>query len=317
VIPFSQNLTMTASRQDVVYSIAIGMKPDLVETFVATFRQHNRSAAIIVGVGSGEATRWSDFARRWNVIPRESDRALGVPWGRRGSVGLAEIAARLSILRRLLVAGVGTSTDERARALTRVSSRTARRFAFFHEWLALDDPDRILISDTRDVLFQADPFADPQLWAGGVLAGEEAKRFRENETNRRWLGYVGHDATPFLDRAITCVGVTLGPRAAMEQYIAAMIDTLFTAPNLRAGADTGAHNWVTYAALAPVVTMPNGAGPIYTAGFVDEVDAPLSDGKLRNADDSVIPLIHQYDRWSPAFQRRLAALQAVSAEYSG
>jgi hypothetical protein len=310
VKPFDRDPSMKQrSSGDFVYSVAIGMQPSLAEPFVASFRRHNPVAMIVLGVGAGEAPAWSDFAARWNVEIRETSRGWAIPTGTsRGSFGLAELATRMPWLRKLLLRGVGESTAERAKALARVSSRTARRFSAFYEWMQVDTPDRLLISDVRDVIFQADIFAQPDLWNRGVVAGEEDTRLRDNETNRMWMGYVGHDPAPFLDCPVTCCGVTFGPLDAMSDYLKGMIDTFFDAPVLRAGADTGAHNWLARSGKVRITTCPNGAGPIFTAGFVDERNARIEEGTLRNDDGNVIPIIHQDDRWSDAVQRRLSNL---------
>lgn len=306
---------MPERAADIVYSIAVGLPAKLAEPFVRSFRRHNSTARVVIGIGRGESEGWAELRQKWSVETRELGarfKVRRVPGGR--AYGLLEIASRNALFRRALLARLPDSAQHRAERLRRIASVTAGRFCWYYLWLQTDRPDRIVMADVRDVVFQADVFSQQDAWGPRLWTGQENKLHRDDALNQRWLRMIGWSDLPIQERAIICSGATLGTRPVVERYLEEMIAVMIESGSLADGVDQAMHNVVVYSRLANVAFSRNGEGPIYTAGYVPESEAVIRDGALRNEDGSIVPIVHQYDRWSAEVQQRLGAVGDARVE---
>lgn len=178
------------------------------------------------------------------------------------------------------------------------------RFIYFLEYLAAHatDYDAVLISDIRDVWFQANPFEVP-LPPGVHSFLEGAPRLiRDCPMNSLWIRK--SFGTGGLQRAggwpVCCAGLTLGDTASMLKYLEAMHtwQTRSRWMGLVAGTDQGVHNWILHQGLVPQTHLhANFTGPALTMGLLQPAQIHCdASGRILNPDGRPVPMLHQYDR---------------------
>lgn len=175
--------------------------------------------------------------------------------------------------------------------------------------------DRVLLTDARDVIFQTDPFAWP-------LSGDQAF-FLEHRTetvasqwgNALWVRNVYGES--MLERIghqrVSCSGVTFGTAAGLLDYLRAMTDELALAtPRIAGfpGYDQGIHNRLIWTGAFPrAEVLENHGGPVLTMhGAPTDEFRPDASGRLHDAHDRLVPVLHQYDRHPLLSGPLLAAL---------
>jgi hypothetical protein len=187
------------------------------------------------------------------------------------------------------------------------------RYFHYCRWLERHaaDYDHVLLSDVRDVVFQADPFAAPpprdRLW----VFLEHAATHGSDPGNDLWvdMGFGAEGREALRGRRVTCSGVTLGGVEAMRHYLAAMTWEMARRTDRLAGysgVDQGVHNWLWWTGRLPEAeARENFAGPVLTMhGLPAERLRFDSDDRLVDPTGRVIPVLHQYDR-HPATEARL------------
>ena len=188
-----------------------------------------------------------------------------------------------------------------------------QRFAAFDALMAERPWARsVLLTDVRDVVFQAAPF-DPEptksefyVEFDGGLAG--------HAFNMKYLRGVGGEdmARALMDRACVCVGTVMGPRACMIRFCRVLL-MLAAIPRSEIGgafgADQAACNIAVHLGLVEGEVKAN-YGRIATIGMTPGEAMSLKDGRIVNPDGGVSPIVHQYDRHPALFQ-------AMHARWSG
>ncbi|MCX6894307.1 MAG: hypothetical protein NTZ16_02110 [Verrucomicrobia bacterium] len=187
----------------------------------------------------------------------------------------------------------------------------AARFVCYQSFLEIAQPayDRVLLADTRDILFQRDPF-DFALPDGlGVFMEDGHKTLGNCPMNSKWLrlGFGGAAVRELGDKKISCAGTVIGTTAAMEDYLERMTRALF-ATKSRQTIDQAAHNWVIYRQPPPALHFfDNETGPVLTMHHLDAGQIRLDEnGRVLNAAGHVVNTLHQYDR-HPELARKLLA----------
>jgi len=161
--------------------------------------------------------------------------------------------------------------------------------------------DKIMLTDVRDVCFQADPFARipaDQLWMfqeqGPETLGSQPRnrRWVEATFGRKVLRQIAH-------QPIICSGVTIGGAANILGYLDAMEPELIKRTPIYIP-DQGIHNAMAYTGafdhLHPVI-VKNGDGPVLTVGLMTEAQFQWNAaGQLVDAAGVPYAVIHQFDR---------------------
>ena len=189
------------------------------------------------------------------------------------------------------------------------------RYSHYLNYLqeAGDSVTHVLLTDVRDVLFHADPFADAP--TAGLVCGLETSlvTLSTQPANAGWLDYAyGRERwLSFSDRRVSCSGATLGTLRAIRQYLTCMsAEIIRLTPRLvgQDGLDQGVHNYLLNTGrLPPVRLVENGEGVFATLHGEDlAVFAQDVQGRLLNRDGRLVPLVHQYDR-HPALAASLVA----------
>lgn len=187
------------------------------------------------------------------------------------------------------------------------------RFFHYQRFIRLHDYQRVLLSDVRDVIFQADPFQ--HLPQKGLGVGMEAIHYTlsSQSWNATWV------RTAYGDKAlkqigmnpVSCSGVTYGDRAAITHYVDLMVDEIlglgFHAV-CQAG-DQGMHNFLLWTGeLGQVTRLVSLGSAVATLHDIDAHSLTFNtDGKLLNSDGSIVSIVHMYDRLPGVSERLLRA----------
>ncbi len=159
---------------------------------------------------------------------------------------------------------------------------------------------RVLLTDVRDVVFQADPMAFP--WPQGFCAMLEDPSATVGSCphTSRWVrGHLGQDAlddlAPF---PLSCSGLSLAPARLMLAYLERLCDRLLPfspGPNM-AGYDQGVHNLVLRRHPPGPVRFLGNDGPVLTLGSKRGDPGLSADGRVLNEAGVPAVVVHQYDR---------------------
>lgn len=180
------------------------------------------------------------------------------------------------------------------------------RFLLTHEALRLgrlNDYDRLMLTDVRDVVFQRDPFDFDD--GGKVTSFWEHPRINlDTDRNyRSWIAQAFGEAfaKKHGQQRISCCAITTGPREKLAKYFETFVRLLqanTTPEPFRFGMDSAIHNRIIWESLIPELQMKeNLAGPVIHLGGLKREEVLLNtDGKLINQDGSLINVVHQYDR---------------------
>ena len=175
-----------------------------------------------------------------------------------------------------------------------------QRFAAFERLLrGWPDVDGVLITDVRDVIFQADPFSPRpdrllafQEYEGGVLA--------DHAFNMKYIRALAGDglARAVAQQPCICVGTVMGPRADILRLCRAIL-MLATTPRSTIGgafgADQAACNLAVHLGMIEAQVLPN-YGRVATLGLTDGAALSFNQGKVVNPDGTVSAIVHQHDR---------------------
>ena len=269
------------------------------------------------------------------TAPAAEDMVMGYATG----YGPAEIAPFVRSLRTVFAGPVALVVDQEPALLAflkqhdveALSSRgnkspgwkphaVVERFAEFAELLAARPWIRnVLLTDIRDVIFQAPPF-EPPLDRLEFFDEYDGHPLADHAFDTKHItAVVGEDfAHALRDKACVCVGTVIGPREIIIQFCKTIL-LLGAIPRSAVGgafgADQATCNIVAHLGLLDSVIRPN-YGRIATIGLTDPARLSLQDDKILNPDGSASPIVHQYDR-HPLFadyvnQRWRSDLRAVS-----
>lgn len=159
---------------------------------------------------------------------------------------------------------------------------------------------RILFTDVRDVLFQADPFSFD--WPQGLNATleDESMTIGSCPHNSRWMErHLGKQALADLaGERISCSGTTVADHDTALEYLDAMIarSANFRAGQNMAGFDQAIHNMLIRKNFDSITTFHNNAGPILTLGYHPGEPGVTEAGVVLNRSGHPAVIVHQYDR---------------------
>ena len=181
---------------------------------------------------------------------------------------------------------------------------TTLRFLLYHRFLRSTENQYrfVLLTDLRDVYFQANPFSRAEPGQLRVFAEDASRTLGTCPFNSRWIrDALGRETLDKVaDKPIVCAGTTLGDSASVLRYLDAFVLTIAKARSLmRVGSDQGIHNFLVHTKLAGSVTpSPNGASEVLTMGYMppDEHFRRNDIGALVDSSGVPYSILHQYDR---------------------
>ncbi len=291
VVPFLTSLRRTGSRARVVLLVDEALARDL------------RSAPVIDDLELVTVPHWPPMRHRF--VFRERIMARGWFPVARALLALARRAPlgerRRAIIRHALAARLYTPMEARFIRYLKIIERTPA--------------ERILLTDVRDVLFQADPFAEAPADGLFVSLESDAYTIASESHNADWMTRIYGE--PMLRRIghhrVANVGVTFGERPEVIHYLRLMVNEIIAMSPARAGiggADTAAHNMLLRTGrLGATHELEPLESPVANLNGIDESLLVLgSDGRLHNRDGSAPSIVHQYDRQVLLRDRLPAAL---------
>lgn len=174
------------------------------------------------------------------------------------------------------------------------------RFAIFSKLIeCYPDAVSVLLTDVRDVVFQAEPF-DPPPHRLEVFIENESGHLGDHAFNMKYLkALVGEEmARTMTDKPCICVGTVMGPRDDVARFCR-LILMLAAIPRSEIGgafgADQAACNLSVHLDLIRAEVKPNFAR-VATLGMTASDGLTFVGGKVVNPDGSVSSIIHQHDR---------------------
>lgn len=202
---------------------------------------------------------------------------------------------------RIAAHGVTTVPFERSAEKAHIPYN-AWRYVLYRDWLA-NAPrrySRILLTDVRDVIFQADPMA--YAWGPGVnVTLEDAcTSVGTCPYMTKWVtGHLGDAAWRAMAQCrVSCSGTTVAAHGPMLDYLDRMIAHLkgYVPQKGMAGYDQGVHNHLLHTGQLPEVTCHDNSGPILTLAMKPSAPAIDAEGRILNDNGDPAVIVHQYDR---------------------
>ncbi|KAL4444237.1 hypothetical protein ABPG75_011974 [Micractinium tetrahymenae] len=202
------------------------------------------------------------------------------------------------------------------------SALVLHRFELYRKYLAdlleRDSEAGVILTDSRDVLIQSDPWEHPLVQQmidedamlfsleGGLAVGDVP--IRAQPQNAHWIDTCfGEEMTRELEDApISCAGITIGSVAAVHAYCDQLLEIAYKGdakPKCRHyGSDQAIHNYMLHY-LGPRGRLHyayhvrrNWESPVHTAGYGWPITID-TEGVYRRVNGSFVPpIVHQYDR---------------------
>jgi hypothetical protein len=167
--------------------------------------------------------------------------------------------------------------------------------------------DHVMLTDVRDVIFQADPFAFEINGKLNVFMADRRKTIGTCPHNSASVvrGFGKKMLTNLHDRPVSCAGVILGNPTVLTEHVR-RLTMILNDIKPRQTVEQDIHNVALFwKQPEEVQAYENFAGPVLTMANIDPTRL-VPDGRirLRNGDGSLINTLHQYDR-HPALARQL------------
>jgi hypothetical protein len=177
----------------------------------------------------------------------------------------------------------------------------ADRFHWIYEELLKKERELdtgILVTDTRDVIFQMDP---------NVLPGYGVNAYSEDSSqtigscpyNSNWMeiGYGAAELERVKDRPISCVGSVCGNRLNMLVWLRQLCEALKEKqPLTQEPQDQSCHNYLLNRPECPYKLWTNEDAGIYTVGYIPRETVEIKDGYIVNKAGRIPSVVHQWDR---------------------
>lgn len=188
---------------------------------------------------------------------------------------------------------------------------TGGRFLLFRKFLS-ENPGafgRIMLTDLRDVVFQADPFAALPEGELHVFLEDRRLSFGSEPYNDGWMAKAfGPETLRGLHgKPISCVGTSIGSEAGMRRYLDLLAEKMASIVPDFFGSDQAAHNLLLHEGSLPDARVhPNGCVVLTMGGMRPEDIRTDSQGRVLDDASEPIPVLHQYDR-HPELQQTILA----------
>jgi hypothetical protein len=176
------------------------------------------------------------------------------------------------------------------------------RYCYYYDYLLAnkDKYKAVLMVDVRDIIFQADPFADIST-NRSLKFYEQGHSIENNFYTSYWLRHAfGNKARDIIkDKASICSGTTIGSFNEIIDYLERMIKTMAKITGGITGLggfDQGVHNYLIYNNYFPGSTLvKNAEGEVVTLDDLMSVSIN-TERELVNEQHKVIPVVHLFDR---------------------
>lgn len=172
-----------------------------------------------------------------------------------------------------------------------------------------DEYSQVLVTDTRDVIFQGDVFAPFKNYSSYLGYTTEDDDIRASKTgvdlNHQWLTkyFNKAEADKLADKQIICSGTIIGTVNDMKIFLRTMIKHT---PNFGSGSDQVTEQYIIYNNLLPIenlIELDTSGGEIFTSYLFHETHPVETRGDfILRGDGNVPAVVHQYDRQKSLIQ---------------
>ncbi|MDD5262152.1 MAG: hypothetical protein PHD76_09935 [Methylacidiphilales bacterium] len=285
---------MSTTSSCLVLGAAAGLKPEGLDVFINSLRNtgYADSTAIVVYDSDRELATWLKSRGVFVVaVPAPARPDNSFPSPKRISQAGRNLPG---FLRRRLIDPLAA-----ARLHIRFS-----RYLYFNRFLRRhrDEFTHVFLADTRDIVFQADPFPALQSCDGALCLFAEDP-IREQDFNTRCvLEFYGAGSLKSIGQQPGfCSGTTGGGTRAVLAYLDCMAREIICKLKILHKYDYGdqaVHIWTAWAGRLPKYrVLENFNGPVANLGIADAGRFRWnSQGLMLNDDGSIIPVLHQYNR---------------------
>jgi len=215
--------------------------------------------------------------------------------GFRGEVGL--LVYNLPAAEMKAIGAYGVKFIDMNRCLRPTQNAMNSRFLASLEFLCAhhDTYKRVLLTDTRDVVFQADPFA--LLGEAEVVFASEHAPIRDCPVNRAWLNhaYGAGLLENIQGQEISCAGTTIGTTGGILRYLASMVYEMTNSTMLDFNVDQAIHNYIVHMRPFKGAALDS-MGRIFATMDKMEPENITFDGPAVLIDGYKTPVVHQWDR---------------------
>ena len=165
--------------------------------------------------------------------------------------------------------------------------------------------NRVFLTDTRDVFFQANIFDEIQESGLHVFLEDYRWVCGKQHSNSLWLktNYGDEVLEELYDKNIICSGTTLGDADSIITYIKTLIQEyplermieFYNTDTFTTGLDQAHHNYIFHNNLLPHTQHQNGEG-VGTICLTPKEDVEILDDNRVRVYDKIPSVVHQYDR---------------------
>jgi hypothetical protein len=182
------------------------------------------------------------------------------------------------------------------------------RYYFYYQWLKLhiSEVDRVIHTDTFDVIFQSDPFL-PALNSSRLYFTFEPVTIRDSRWTASWITecygrsfFASHGDSP-----VSCSGVTAGGAAPFLTYLAVLLNSAAWRECFGHSLDQAHHNYLLYTGAFARAGLEIGAFDCNSDFLTMHFCCKRAKCRWDNATDVIYgnrsgaapALVHQYNRW--------------------
>ncbi len=175
------------------------------------------------------------------------------------------------------------------------------RYSKYFEFLSQNKYDYILLTDTRDVIFQSDPMAIDKSKELYFFAEDENATIGSCLSNSQWLKSAFGTKTfaNHYNKTIYCGGTTMGNYSGIMRYLMATMEIIGMANPaalFAPGIDQSFHNVIIHERVIHDFHLMANQKHIATMCYIAKDGVRMGpDGTIENTDGTVSPIIHQYD----------------------
>jgi hypothetical protein len=182
------------------------------------------------------------------------------------------------------------------------------RYYFYYQWLSahISEVDRVIHTDTFDVIFQSDPFL-PSLNASRLYFTFEPVSVKDSRWTAGWISEC-YDGAFFKEhgrKPVSCSGVTAGGGEPFLRYLKVLLNGGTWKKCFGHSLDQAHHNWLLYTGAFAKVGLEIDSfdcnSQFLTMHFCCKIGKCHWDNATEviygNRSDRAPVLVHQYNRW--------------------
>jgi hypothetical protein len=206
------------------------------------------------------------------------------------------------LLHALQLGASGTSSSAYAEVYRAATSNwihpQSGRFLVYQDFLRTNALYRgVLLSDSRDVVFQDNPFPHVNPNVLNVFEQDRSMLYGGDNLDTKWFASViGNDLLNRVKGKPTiCSGTVMGSPAVLLKYLTFMEKEILT--HKFKPLDQAIHNKVVYLDWPQelLASHSNQSGVIFTVAETSDSDYKIEDNRVV-INNKVVPVLHQYDR---------------------